>query len=266
MRLLSSLSAVLSVALVLSFTSVSANPHDVKGRWHHAKRQEKGDVSVRAPGDVHLYKRFDGARFTYYADGLGACGGTNQPGDFIVALNSAQFDSGSYCGKSITITVNGKTTGAIIADRCPGCPYGGLDFSDGLFTFFALESVGVLYGSWYFNDQAPPPPPSWQPPPPPSTTWQPAPSTWLPPPPPASSAPAWTPPSSSSSSPSFSSSSSSSSSSVTSLETSTSTSSSVAPAETAGTVTITVADTSNIYDLNLAIVYLAALLTTSELQ
>ena len=35
-------------------------------------------------------------------------------------------------------------------DECPGCPYGGLDFSRGLFDFFASESAGVLYGEWNF--------------------------------------------------------------------------------------------------------------------
>ena len=73
--------------------------------------------------------------------------------------------------------------------QCPGCPWSGLDFSRGLFDFFAPESVGVLYGTWSFNSinpgpdpapaPAPPPPP---PPPPPSPSpsptseWKPAPS------------------------------------------------------------------------------------------
>ncbi|KAH7924558.1 hypothetical protein BV22DRAFT_1013080 [Leucogyrophana mollusca] len=261
MRIFSHLSFVLSLALSLS--SASADPHAHQGRWHHAKRQTS-DLSVRAPGDAHLYKRFDGARFTYYADGLGACGKTNAPGDFIVALNSAQFGGGGDCFKSITITVNGKTTGAQIVDECPGCPFGGLDMSQGLFDFFASESVGVLYGSWWFDGQAPPPPPpppTWQPPPPPSTTWQPPPpsTTWAPPPPSTTWSP---PPSSDSSSSSSSSPSSSSISSLSSSVPSLTTSASAAPAETVGAVAVTVADTSNIYDLNLAIVYLAAFLTT----
>ena len=36
--------------------------------------------------------------------------------------------------------------------QCPGCPYGGLDMSRGLFDFFAPESQGVLYGTWSFDD------------------------------------------------------------------------------------------------------------------
>lgn len=36
--------------------------------------------------------------------------------------------------------------------QCPGCPYGGLDLSRGLFDFFASEDLGVVTGSWSFDD------------------------------------------------------------------------------------------------------------------
>lgn len=64
--------------------------------------------------------------------------------------------------------------------QCPGCPYGGLDLTRGLFEFFAPLGVGVLDGDWWFADQAPEPAPappkpkpkttSKPPPPPPTTT------------------------------------------------------------------------------------------------
>lgn len=117
--------------------------------------------------------------------------------------------SSPYCGKSITITCNGKTTSAVVVDKvnflghpiyrllalslplqCPGCPFGGLDMTQGLFEFFASLGTGVIYGTWSEGGgnapQAPttssPPPP---PPPtthydPPSTSQQ---STYSPPPP-----------------------------------------------------------------------------------
>lgn len=64
-------------------------------------------------------------------------------------------------------------------NQCPGCPYGGLDFSRGLFDFFAAESMGVLYGSWAFGSGNPKPslPQSTstpQPTPKPSTTYKPS--------------------------------------------------------------------------------------------
>jgi len=82
--------------------------------------------------------------------GRGACGKTNSDSDFIVALNQAQYGSGSDCFKEITITANGKTHGATIVDECSGCQYAGLDMSKALFDFFAAESVGVITGSWDF--------------------------------------------------------------------------------------------------------------------
>lgn len=78
------------------------------------------------------------------------------------------------------MTYNGKSTSATIMDECPGCPYGGLDLSRGLFNFFASESEGVLYGTWNFAGDSQPPPatttsttPAWTPP----TTTQETPST-----------------------------------------------------------------------------------------
>jgi hypothetical protein len=35
-----------------------------------------------------------------------------------------------------------------------GCPFGGLDFTEGLFKYFADESLGVIYGEWSFLEDA----------------------------------------------------------------------------------------------------------------
>jgi len=129
--------------LALAFPFASANP----ARRHH-------EIAHRARTDDDVHKRsFTNARFTYFDDGLGACGEWNGPTDHIVALNSYQFGSGypgPNCFKNITITYNGMTTNATITDRCEICPEDGLDFSRGLFDFFASETIGVLYGTWWF--------------------------------------------------------------------------------------------------------------------
>ncbi|KAG7092289.1 hypothetical protein E1B28_008651 [Marasmius oreades] len=123
--------------------------------------------------DRGLQKRFGDARFTFYDPGLGACGGTNSNSDFIVALNAPQWDGGSHCFQTITITFEGKTHDAQVVDLCPGCPYGGLDMSRSLFDVFAPQDRGVISGSWEFGSgggeseggeqqtstSAPPPPP-----------------------------------------------------------------------------------------------------------
>ncbi|PPQ65859.1 hypothetical protein CVT26_000793 [Gymnopilus dilepis] len=193
-----SILAILSSTLAVLFgVTGAAPPHARSVRQHHAARTNPDDTSVAVNVTSRaLEKRFDEARFTFYAVGLGACGKTNAPGDFVsslcissillvvlpdptqvVALNSAQFAGGSHCFETITISVNGKSTSAQIVDECPGCPFAGLDFSSGLFQYFAPESVGVLSGSWNFGaGAAPSPSPSPKPtthappPPPPSTT------------------------------------------------------------------------------------------------
>ncbi|KAI0055501.1 hypothetical protein BV25DRAFT_1996130 [Artomyces pyxidatus] len=143
----------------------------------HARRHH--ELALRPRGDIQ--KRFDGARLTFYdiTVGLTACGNSYPASAHVVALNSAQFGGGypgPNCFKMITLTVGSKSTQAQIVDECPGCPFGGLDLTEGLFTFFADESVGVLTGSWTFDGEGAPPPP----PPPPKTTAPPPP----PPPPP----------------------------------------------------------------------------------
>ncbi|KAH9952198.1 RlpA-like double-psi beta-barrel-protein domain-containing protein-containing protein [Amylocystis lapponica] len=190
-------------------------------RSNHAVGRARRGLS-RLEERYKSYKRFDNSRFTYYEAGQNACGSFDQDSDFIVALNTDQFNGGSYCYQEITIEYNGKTAQAKITDECMGCTYGQLDFSRGLFDYFSSESAGVIYGTWNFGDGAapttsapppPPPPPTSTyipPPPPPSTTWQPPPTSSDPPPPPPSSSSSW---SSYSSSSSFSSSASATSSS-----------------------------------------------------
>ncbi|KAG1891337.1 plant expansin [Suillus subluteus] len=156
-------------------------------------------------GRRHQERSFDNARFTFYDVGLGACGDYSAPTDFIVALNVDQYGSGypgPMCFLSITISYGGKTAQAVIMDECMGCPYGGLDFSTGLFEYFADESVGVLYGSWWFNSDTATTTTSWTP----TTTssWTPEPTTsttptttWTPPTTSSTSTSSWTPPASS---------------------------------------------------------------------
>jgi len=139
------LSISLSLVASLAITLVSAD-HTGSKRNHAAvgfsRREETG---------LSLFKRDSGAHFTFYQDGVGACGKTNKPSDFIVALNSQQFNGGAHCFETITITVGGKTNQATIVDECMGCGFNNLDFSQGLFDFFGSESAGVLQGSWSFG-------------------------------------------------------------------------------------------------------------------
>jgi len=133
-----------SVAIPLA---VNAD-QNLKARHH--------DIAARSESNSTLTKRaqFSNTRFTFFDVGLGACGKWSKASDFMVALNDKQFGGGypgPNCFKTITISYGGKTTQAQILDECPGCPFGGLDLSRGLFDFFAPESAGVIYGSWSFG-------------------------------------------------------------------------------------------------------------------
>jgi hypothetical protein len=99
---------------------------------------------------------------TYYTPGLGSCGETNTDSDSIVALAEDMMlanwpspnnpNANPLCGKSITISWQGKTATATIADTCPGCANGGLDLTPSLFQEFAPLSEGRLTGmTWSFN-------------------------------------------------------------------------------------------------------------------
>ncbi|KAF5331180.1 hypothetical protein D9619_005508 [Psilocybe cf. subviscida] len=172
------IAALVIVALGVDLIKASGAGHDFVHRSRHFSRRNTANLNQNVT-ERSLEKRFDGARFTFFAAGLGACGKVNSGSDFIVALNSAQYNGGAHCFETITISAEGKTHSAQIVDECPGCPFGGLDFSEGLFKFFAPESVGVLTGSWNFGGSAAPAPQP-APPPPPKTTHH----TTPPPPPP----------------------------------------------------------------------------------
>ncbi|KAG2350392.1 hypothetical protein BDR05DRAFT_985473 [Suillus weaverae] len=158
---------------VIGFSGVQSSAHDRSrklARNHHLRAL---DLSVNQSRDSKISKR---DTFTYFQDGNGACGAFNGPNDFIVALNSCEFNGGSHCFQTITITVNGVSTQAQITDECPGCPCGGLDLSQGLFEFFAPTSVGELSGSWSYGSAS-----TSSTPLPSTTTKQSSTSTWTPP-------------------------------------------------------------------------------------
>lgn len=68
-----------------AFHLVSAS-HDLNPIIHR-RHTSNANLAKREAASLRrktsLEKRFDDARFTYYVDGLGACGQTNQPGDFV---------------------------------------------------------------------------------------------------------------------------------------------------------------------------------------
>ncbi|KIY49807.1 hypothetical protein FISHEDRAFT_18796, partial [Fistulina hepatica ATCC 64428] len=88
---------------------------------------------------------------TYYVVGLGACGWTSVSTDYVVALATEDYDSGSHCGDIVSITYDGTTSSATVVDECEGCSSGDLDMSESLFETFTTLSVGRFEMSWEYS-------------------------------------------------------------------------------------------------------------------
>jgi len=197
--LFTSKSLTVSTLLACLAMCASANVHT------GSRRDHANITAARHVENDTLDKRdYSNSRFSWYVIETGnevACGGFYHKDDIVVALNSPQFDGGSYCGEKVTVSYQGKTVTATIVDRCgTGCPYAGLDFTQGLFEEFAPLPIGTVYGDWSFGsgDPAPPPPkPKPTPTPTPTPKPQPKPSSVAKPPPSSSSSAVQTAPSAS---------------------------------------------------------------------
>ncbi|KZT57632.1 hypothetical protein CALCODRAFT_452709 [Calocera cornea HHB12733] len=225
---------MLSALLLLAPLALAAG-HDNLIRKH----QHKARVASEGT-DLTKRDSFNG-RATFFDVGLGACGQWNVASDYIVALNTPQYGSGSpgpQCFKMITITYNGISTTAQIMDECPSCNYGDLDMSRGLFDHFASEDLGEFQMTWWYNDDAPSQPTT-------TTEDQPT-STWTPP---TSSSSQWVPPTSTTATSTSTSTSTSSTSTSTSTHSSSSSSSS-SSGSTSGTDSVSLNGTPTTLNVN----------------
>jgi len=89
-------------------------------------------------------------KMTYYRTGITACGFVSQDGDPIVAT-SRLGQAGFNCGDKISITYNGKTTYAYVADHCAACDDNHIDVSPGV--FMVLAPLGEVNVDWQFSQQ-----------------------------------------------------------------------------------------------------------------
>ncbi|EZG10889.1 hypothetical protein A7C99_0281 [Trichophyton rubrum] len=93
----------------------------------------------------------------YYQMGAaGSCGAVHGDGDYIVALgpNYMKGPKSPYCGRRISAknTSNGKTVTVTVADTCPTCGPGDIDFALGPWNALTNNaSPGVFPLSWHFS-------------------------------------------------------------------------------------------------------------------
>ncbi|EUC55970.1 vegetative incompatibility protein HET-E-1, putative, partial [Rhizoctonia solani AG-3 Rhs1AP] len=85
---------------------------------------------------------------TFFYPGLGACEGTNNQWEHVVALNAPQWNNKANCWRTITIDAYGKQVKAAIVDMCPGCGWGSLDMSPALFQQFTSLDTGRFHITW----------------------------------------------------------------------------------------------------------------------
>ncbi|KAI0361904.1 hypothetical protein OH77DRAFT_1389764 [Trametes cingulata] len=236
---------LLASSLVLAHSNSGAHNHR---RIENGRRHAAVNVLPRNSSASEHQKRFEGTRFTFFPVGQNACGSFDHDSDFIVALNTHQWDGGSHCYEKITVEYQGKSTGAMITDECEECPWGAIDLSPSLFSYLAGSTdPGQIYGAWNFGGGAPPTV-TTMPPKPTSTSHHQPTSTPTPTPTP-------TPKPTSASTSSHRASSSTSTSAATSSGTSATTSSSSAEP----TTTVAVWDAGNLEQFSLAMVQLLGL-------
>ena len=77
-----------SMALLVDLVTAALARHDIVSK----KRHLAYTLVERVPAEQNvttrtLERRFDDARFTFYAAGLGACGKTNSGSDFVRSLS-----------------------------------------------------------------------------------------------------------------------------------------------------------------------------------
>lgn len=155
------LSTIFTACALLLAVAAAGGHTDNHAKRHLTTRKHVQTFNFTQPFNVTertVEKRgaFDNARFSFYDAGLGACGKVNQASDFIVAMSVTQFGGGypgPNCFRPIQIQIGSKSASAVIMDECMKCPYGGLDFSRGLFDHFASEDAGIIYGTWWFTDE-----------------------------------------------------------------------------------------------------------------
>ncbi|SAM82742.1 uncharacterized protein UBRO_05003 [Ustilago bromivora] len=108
-------------------------------------------AAVSAVAAAPAQKRAGGsgqATYYYQNGNPGSCGKYHNDQTSIVAVNSAQMNSG-MCGQKVWIQGNGKTIEATVADTCPTCSWGSLDLSVGAFQQLGGLDAGVVPISWW---------------------------------------------------------------------------------------------------------------------
>ncbi|KAI9624453.1 hypothetical protein H4Q26_016854 [Puccinia striiformis f. sp. tritici PST-130] len=85
--------------------------------------------------------------------GHGACGEKSSEADYMIAMNTPQYNSGGPCHQNVVIRnkKNGKRVVAKVLDECPSCRFGDLDLSPSAFKALGKLEDGVLPIDWQWT-------------------------------------------------------------------------------------------------------------------
>ncbi|KAK2615496.1 hypothetical protein N8I77_002246 [Diaporthe amygdali] len=75
-----------------------------------------------------------------------ACGGKYGPNDRIAAVGAGVFDHRAVCGKTTTVSYNGKSVTATIVDLCDGCKNDDIDVTPVVLEELAPTPSGRIPG------------------------------------------------------------------------------------------------------------------------
>ncbi|KID76238.1 uncharacterized protein G6M90_00g076930 [Metarhizium brunneum] len=96
--------------------------------------------------------------FTWYDIGMGSCGEDDEDKaltECIVAVShirmGQQSNGNPMCGKTISMSANGKTITGTVKDKCMGCLANDIDVSKACYTQFFDLGVGRTKIEWWFN-------------------------------------------------------------------------------------------------------------------
>lgn len=105
-----------------------------------------GDTSGAAC-DAEVHK---GVATYYAADGSGNCSYPATPDPLVAAMNHSEYAASATCGACVRIVgPDGEITVRIV-DRCPECPVGHIDLSEGAFTMLAAKDLGKIDIDWQY--------------------------------------------------------------------------------------------------------------------
>ncbi|KAF9075235.1 RlpA-like double-psi beta-barrel-protein domain-containing protein-containing protein, partial [Rhodocollybia butyracea] len=133
--------------------SVSSSHKKTASSTEEAPTPTSSAAQAAPTGDSSSQSFTGGVGTFFYQNGVaGACGNVNPDSALIVALQTTRYDNGANCGKTVSITAQGKTIQATVADECPTCDNENcLDMSLGLFQEFESDlNVGQFDITWSF--------------------------------------------------------------------------------------------------------------------